>query len=98
MGPRLLGSGASIQHARRLRELHGRGRKRRSRPGDLRRELQAPRRGEEEIRPEESLPGEPKHPPRALTRRGARAPLRIAAEAAPLSLLKRAKQRSGLKK
>src|SRR5258708_93720 len=68
MGARLLGSDSSVQPGRRLRELHDGRRKRRPAPGHLRAELQTPRRGEEEIRSEESLPGESEHPPRRLNR------------------------------
>jgi len=56
MGARLLEALSSVQPGRRLRNFMMDDENGRPAPGHLRAELQTPRRGEEEIRSDESLP------------------------------------------
>ena len=67
LGPRLLGRRAPVQPRRRLRQLHDGRRRRGARPGELRRQLRAARRGEEEIRPGQPVPGQPEHQAGGIT-------------------------------
>ena len=74
-GPQAMGAGLlegrpSVQSRRRLRQLHDGRRGRGARQGCLRRELRSPGDGEEEIRSEQPVPGEPEHPAGGLSRRG----------------------------
>src|SRR5688500_13206176 len=61
MGSRLLERGSSLQPRRRVRELHERRRSPRPPAGDLRRALLQARSHQAEVRPDQPVPGHPKH-------------------------------------
>ena len=66
VGQGLLGRAPSAQRARRVRELHDGHRGRGPREGELRQELRAARQDQEEVRPDQLLPGESEHQAREV--------------------------------
>ena len=66
VGQGLLGRAPSVLGARRLRELHDGHRGRGPREGELRQELRAARQDQEEVRPDQLLPGESEHQAREV--------------------------------
>ena len=70
VGARLLVGGPSLQHARRVCELHDGRRGRRAGPGDLSKQLQEARLDQAETRQAQPVQGEPEHQAVALPHRG----------------------------